>query len=80
MVSNRVSLTARRASSTAPECLTCAWGSGFAKRDLKVSIVGANHVLKIGIKDDDEARWLSARARGPMLNNDAKSAAYIIRK
>lgn len=62
------------------ECLTCAWGSGFAKRDLKVSIVGANLVSNIGLKDDDEAGWLSARARCPMLNNDAKLAVYLIRK
>ncbi|KAM0457669.1 hypothetical protein ACHAPV_006564 [Trichoderma viride] len=34
----------------------------------------------MGLKDDDEAGWLSARARGPMLNNDAKLVVYLIRK
>lgn len=63
------------------ECLACCWGSGFAKRDLKVSIVGAaNRFQKIGLEDDDEAGWLSARARGPMLNDDAKLVACLIRK
>lgn len=28
----------------------------------------------------DNAGWLSARARGPMLNKVAKLAAYLIRK
>lgn len=47
---------------------------------MKVSIVGANPLPKIGLKDDDEAQWLSARARGPMLNNNAKLVVYLIRK
>lgn len=40
-----------------------------------MSIVGANLLSIIGLKDDDEAR-----ARGPMRNNDAKLAVYLIRK
>ncbi|UKZ62447.1 uncharacterized protein TrAtP1_003695 [Trichoderma atroviride] len=35
----------------------------------------------MGPKDDDEAGWLSARARGPMLNDDdEKPVVYLIRK